>query len=151
MLDALIGNTDRHHENWGLVLWTDGDQWFGRVAPSFDHATSLGREWHGRGKQKAQRILDEGKIGVYSEKARGAVYWSSEDTCAPGPLELVRRAMRTYPQVFESALGDAIRVTPEILQSCVNRVPDDWMSPLSKRFAIDLMAYNLSELRKLQK
>lgn len=58
VLDALIGNVDRHHENWG-VLWQvvrTGDldasemnrehdiagQY--QLAPSYDHASSLGRE-----------------------------------------------------------------------------------------------------------
>ena len=54
VLDALIGNTDRHHENWGL-LWQvlvniDEVSEAARlekqydIAPSFDHASSLGRE-----------------------------------------------------------------------------------------------------------
>jgi len=149
ILDALVGNTDRHHENWGLVLWTRDDQWYGKVAPSFDHATSLGREWHGAGQVRAQRILDQHQIGRYSERARGAVYWSSSDDHAPGPLELVRRATRLYPEIFGEPLSYVARIDPVILQSCVEKVPNDWMSPLSKCFAIDLMAYNLSELRKL--
>ena len=44
VLDAVIGNTDRHHENWGLIRKRRGDGWIGRLAPSFDHASSLGRE-----------------------------------------------------------------------------------------------------------
>jgi hypothetical protein len=43
MLDALIGNTDRHHENWGLVLQGTSDHQDLRLAPTFDHASSLGR------------------------------------------------------------------------------------------------------------
>lgn len=39
MLDALISNTDRHHENWGLII--TGSQL--SLAPTFDHASSLGR------------------------------------------------------------------------------------------------------------
>lgn len=44
VLDALIGNTDRHHQNWGLLRRTaetgHSEQ---EIAPSFDHASSLGR------------------------------------------------------------------------------------------------------------
>lgn len=39
VLDALIGNTDRHIENWGVVRHISGQD---RLAPSFDHASSLG-------------------------------------------------------------------------------------------------------------
>jgi hypothetical protein len=39
IFDALIGNQDRHSENWGLEL--DLNSTF-HLAPSYDHATSLG-------------------------------------------------------------------------------------------------------------
>jgi hypothetical protein len=43
VLDALMGNTDRHHENWGISRRREGENWKGRLAPTFDHASSLGR------------------------------------------------------------------------------------------------------------
>lgn len=39
--DALIGNTDRHHDNWG-TMWLDQNQF--AFAPAFDNGTSLGHE-----------------------------------------------------------------------------------------------------------
>ena len=39
LLDVLVGNTDRHHENWGLVQTVIGER---HLAPTFDHASSLG-------------------------------------------------------------------------------------------------------------
>lgn len=44
VLDALICNVDRHHENWGILRKITPDGWRGKLAPSFDHASSLGRE-----------------------------------------------------------------------------------------------------------
>ena len=46
-----------------------------------------GRLIHNRG-----RFLKERSIGTYAERARGAIYWSSEERKAPSPLDLVRRA-----------------------------------------------------------
>lgn len=43
VLDALIGNTDRHHENWGILAKRAPKGRKGMIAPSFDHASSLGR------------------------------------------------------------------------------------------------------------
>jgi HipA-like C-terminal domain len=42
VLDALIGNTDRHHENWGILIKQVGNQWEGFLAPTFDHRLRLG-------------------------------------------------------------------------------------------------------------
>lgn len=38
VLDALIGNTDRHEENWAAIVSDSGSV----LAPTFDHASSLG-------------------------------------------------------------------------------------------------------------
>ena len=48
VLDALIGNTDRHHENWALLRKKINNKWVGKPSPSFDHASSLGRELEDR-------------------------------------------------------------------------------------------------------
>lgn len=39
LFDALIGNTDRHSENWAIEITPKGMM---HLAPSYDHATSLG-------------------------------------------------------------------------------------------------------------
>lgn len=46
LLDAWIGNGDRHHENWGIVrIKTDSNpEETEYLAPTYDHASSLGRE-----------------------------------------------------------------------------------------------------------
>ena len=41
ILDGLIGNTDRHHENW--MFYYNPAQGAFRLAPSYDHGSSLGR------------------------------------------------------------------------------------------------------------
>ena len=45
LLEALITNTDRHHENWAILLrrTADGSR-RAELAPTHDHASSLGRE-----------------------------------------------------------------------------------------------------------
>lgn len=44
ILDALIGNTDRHHDNWGVLVTSEDGKFRYHLAPTFDHASSLGRE-----------------------------------------------------------------------------------------------------------
>lgn len=42
LFDALIGNTDRHQENWGIVFYLEQKE--EKMSPFFDNGTSLGHE-----------------------------------------------------------------------------------------------------------
>jgi hypothetical protein len=64
ILDAIISSTDRHHENWGVLVDTRPQGWNDILAPTFDHASSLGRELLDDGRKKCRkRILNEATIG----------------------------------------------------------------------------------------
>lgn len=146
VLDALIGNTDRHHENWGILRKRSGSRWWGTVAPSFDHASSLGRELLD---ERRDRLLKASQVGRYAERGRGGIYWSDADHRAPSPLELVRRASDAHRELFRSALNRLRTLEESSLRSMIDDVPADWMSPSAKRFALALVVYNLGELRRL--
>ena len=146
VLDAVIGNVDRHHENWGILRWRKDDHWAGFIAPTFDHASSLGREL--KDTRRDLKLAENG-IGAYVEKGRGKICWSEDDQYGPSPLELVRRASRQYPEHFRPALRKLENLDKKYLDDLVNRVPGDWMSPSTKEFAIALMAYSLEKLQEL--
>ncbi|MDE2757068.1 MAG: HipA domain-containing protein [Acidobacteriota bacterium] len=146
MLDALIGNTDRHHENWGILLKRTGNRWRGFLAPSYDHASSLGRELLD---VRRDMLLAENRVGNYAERGRGAVYWSEEERHGPSPLDLVRRAVRKYPDLFRRASRKLERVDEADFRQIIERVPSDWITPSSQIFALALMRYNYKELREL--
>ena len=146
ILDAVIGNTDRHHENWGLLIGRTEGGWQVRLAPSFDHASSLGRELSDT---RRDRVLTEGRVGAYSERAPGGIYWSADDRNGPSPLELVRRAVRVYPDYFRPGLLKLEMLTENNIMEIVNRIPADWMTDSQRAFAVALMQYNLEQLSEL--
>jgi hypothetical protein len=61
---TLIGNTDRHHENWGILIELQRNHWRVNVAPSFDHASSLGRELR---VERQHWLLAADRVGDYVE------------------------------------------------------------------------------------
>lgn len=145
VLDAVIGNTDRHHENWGVLRLSAGDTSERTVAPSFDHASSLGRELPDT---RRERLLAENRLAAYAERARSAIYWT-EDGGRISPLELVRRAVDRHPDLFTPALAKLDNLDDGSIATIVNRVPDDWMSPAARTFAIALLRYNWARLGEL--
>ena len=73
VLDALIGNTDRHHENWGILRKRTEGGWTGIVAPTFDHASSLGRE-----------LADEGARILSHSRCEPAIAGQHGNDCVGG-------------------------------------------------------------------
>jgi hypothetical protein len=146
VLDAVIGNTDRHNENWGVARRYDEGKWVGYLARSFDHASSLGRELSD---EKREQRLNNGQINNYSKRGRGGVFWSESDRYGPCPLDLVRLAFDRYRAFLESALARLSELEDEKVAEIVERVPSDWMSGPARRFAIQLISYNCQELREL--
>ena len=146
VLDAVIGNTDRHHENWGILqTWAD-EGLMGRLAPSFDHASSLGREISD---EKRNQRLTENSIGHYAHRGRGGIYWSNSDKRAPSPLELVRLAACNEPDIFRPAVSRLEKLDDDSLRELVNRVPDGWITPAARKFAVALMRYTIHTMRGL--
>lgn len=147
-LDAVIGNVDRHHENWGLLRRQDEEREQGWLAPSFDHASSLGRELRDG---RRSLLLREKRVGAYSEKGRGQIFWSEEAPHPPSPLQLVRMAVVQHPLHFGPALKRLARLRESRLTEIVDCVPDDWMSPVARAFAIELISYNRTKLMELNR
>ena len=143
-LDALIGNTDRHHENWGIVRKIEADESFRWLAPSFDHASSLGRELLDSARD---RHLRDG-VERYVERGRGGIYWNQDDRRAPSPLRLAQLATERYPDMFVPAMRKLGNLSESDFVQVVNRIPDGWMSESAACFAVSIMRYNLAKLRE---
>jgi hypothetical protein len=147
VLDALIGNTDRHHENWGLLVKRTETGMRGFLAPTFDHASSLGRDL--RDEVRTRRLREQ-TVGQYAKRARGRVFWSGSRRYGPNPVELVQLASRVHPLLFRQTL-DRLRDRRSRFAAIVGRVPDDWMSPTAKDFTLALLDYNAAELEQCLK
>jgi hypothetical protein len=94
LVDALIGNTDRHHENWAVLESIGLSERCAVLAPSYDHASSLGRELT----DDERRARLDGKDGrrtveAYTKKARSALYRSVEDSRPMSPIDAFAEAL----------------------------------------------------------
>lgn len=144
LLDALISNTDRHHENWGILrLPKPGEPLRACLAPSFDHAASLGQILTDEERQRRLETRDTGYgIPAYVRRARSALYQSAEDK---RPLSLVAafaHAGRHFPTAARYWQRSLAAVSPEALELFALRVPDEVASPLAKRFAASMLQHN---------
>ncbi len=146
ILDAIIGNTDRHHENWGLLLQLSDGKVVVDLAPTYDHASSLGRELSDT---KRERLFANNQIGPYVERAPGAIYWSESDTRGMSPIELVRRSVDAYPEFFRPALQRIKELDKGSILNLPKQLPDDWISSSGRKFMTDQLDYSISMLQEL--
>jgi len=143
MLDAWIANQDRHHENWG-ALW-DGDKL--RLAPTFDHGASLARNLLDQEREERLTTKDRNRsVAAFAGRGRSALFASPSDL---RPLEL-REAFRAFAQFAPAAAGawlDQLRAAnQDDIHGILERVPDERMSEICKRFTIELLKENQRRL-----
>jgi hypothetical protein len=152
-LDALIGNTDRHHENWGLKLTrADPDNAFSggafapltlTIAPSFDHASSLGRELLDN---ERERRLKEGTVLNYIKKGRGGIFAKVSDKHGLSPLAAALLARKLYPVLFVRWWQRLEALDELRMRQIVEQVLPDWMSQPARDFALALLCASRREL-----
>lgn len=86
MLDAWISNQDRHHQNWGLVRMYGSTL----LAPSYDHASSLGRNESDEERRARLDTRDAGRsVEAYVRRAYSAFYGAHGDSKPLRTLDLV--------------------------------------------------------------
>ena len=147
VLDAIICNTDRHHDNWGLLRGP-----FGRgkarhqVAPSFDHASSLGREL--REERCKAMLVDHKGIERYVMRGRGGIFWEESSAKGENPLLLAIKAAKAYPKYFDHWMHKLNELNPEDISGIVERVPVRYMTGVSKEFSLRLMSYTINKLKE---
>ena len=134
VLDALIGNTDRHHENWGLLLQVNSapPAFNLSVAPSFDHASSLGRELLD---VRRAELLAADRVDWYVSKGRGGIFKGPDERHGENPLRLVQRAARAYPSFFMPTLERVAALSRSVVHHIIASIPDERASNQAKHFA----------------
>ncbi len=146
MLDALIGNTDRHHENWGLLQISQAGSLVHCLAPTFDHASSLGchEPDEGRAARLQTRDLNYG-LAAYCRRARSAIYSAADNKRALSTLDAFIECARiaSGAKVWLSKL-EHLRV--EEIDCILGEVPAVLMSETSKLFARGILQHNKGAL-----
>ena len=152
VLDALICNVDRHHENWGILRKRTPDGMRGRLAPSYDHASSLGRELRDSdSKNNRERYLRELGVAKYIERGRCPIFVDGTGKHGPSPFQLVQRCLEIerFAPHFRHGLEKLSHLNPIVFETIIGRVPDGWMSPLAREFTLSLLLESLGQLKGL--
>jgi hypothetical protein len=148
LLDALIANQDRHHENWGVIV-RDKETIY--MAPTFDHASSLGRELTDAVREERLTTNDQYRsVEYYAFKGQAALY-DSEPT--PKRLPTVDAFKHAASLAQDAAIGWLDRleaITDESLTDIFDNIPDDRISKPAISFAKRLVMINKDRLNRIR-
>lgn len=148
LLDALVCNTDRHHENWAVIANGSGTDRTLVLAPTYDHASSLGRELHDP-KRSIKLTTNDGRgnVRAYCDKATSALF---ERDGAERPLSChgaYLAACSLDPRAAEYWRQIIGRLAPSSFQEIVEGIPDGIMTPLARSFSVALLTDRLQVLQ----
>jgi len=149
MLDALVGNTDRHHENWAIIVAQTGRDGIieAELAPLYDTASCLGRE---RIDEDRTRRLS-GKPGAptfeaYWKKMPSRWFRAPDDEKHLHPIDAFKLAARHYPAAARIWLEQCARFTDIAIDALIAEIPAERISGPARRFAKRMLQFGREQL-----
>ena len=137
MMDATVGNRDRHDRNLDIVQQTNGHFY---LSPVFDQGYSLGaaedndlRSW-----------IDPQQYNQYHNFS--SFSYKGEDISG---LEAFKQAAQIRPSAAKIWLNELQKVDVRQIEQIFEQVPGDRITPDAKYFALELVKYNRSQLLNL--
>ena len=138
VFDALVGNTDRHHQNWGILVQaseesTSSPSFSLKLAPTFDHASSLGRELTDEGRE---RYLRDGAVERYIRRGKGGIFEHGHAKHGMSPLAVAQMLAQRYPEFFRPWQTRVANLWEATLSDLLQRVPGDRITQLGRDFSL---------------
>ena len=151
LLDALIGNTDRHHENWAVVNSSP----FGRaarwLAPTHDHGSCLGRNEREERVRERLATTDLNQTPeAYADRCRSKLYAGSTITKPLRSVDAFAAAARLSPTAAEAWLSRLDKLPSEEMRAIFERIPTERITSSVTEFALRIVTHNRSRLLALR-
>ncbi|MEQ1837978.1 MAG: hypothetical protein ABL858_06540 [Candidatus Nitrotoga sp.] len=144
MLDALVSNQDRHHENWGLVFVPDQGVFF---APTFDHASSLGRNEIDKVRTEMLATRDKGRsVDAYVQRAISALFETPTSSRPLGTLEAYVEAAKIRPDAAAYWVKRLANINQEEFRAILAEVPSTEISAPAREFACRMLEINTQRI-----
>jgi hypothetical protein len=140
MLDALIANQDRHYENWGYIL-TNGQTI--HLAPTFDHASSLGRNEQEESMKIRLSTKDKGRsLEHYVTKAKSALFKSRGDMTPMTTIDAFDTWGAGVPLAKAAWIERLAGISDIEFRDIIESIPDELISETAVEFTHKLLILN---------
>lgn len=149
IFDTWIGNQDRHHENWGLVINREESDVIARLAPSYDHASSLAFNISDTEKEKRLKTKDKGySIATFAGRARTPFYNKHGKRLLT--IEVATYLYKNHPDETNYWLNRLRDIDCNDIHNVFKQIPSKMISQTSIDFSVEYLNVNKNRLLKLQ-
>jgi len=143
LLDTLVSNQDRHHENWGLVTLSG----VLHLAPTFDHASSLGRNETDENRLARLNTQDAGhSVENYVIRAKSALYETPSSRTPLTTLAAFREAAKIRPKSGRYWVETLNNIASADIAAIFTEIPDGKISKAGIEFATKMLEANISRM-----
>lgn len=150
LIDAWIGNTDRHDKNWAILDRRTEAGLERYLAPTFDHASSLGRELTDRERRERLTTRDRNRtVAAYVQRARSGFFRKEGDRKTMHPLTSFELAATRYPDAARAWLRSLHGVRDRRVDAILEACPDHRISPVGTQFAREVLHLNRETILEL--
>ena len=130
VFDALIGEQDRHEENWGITE-KPGKSF---ISPLYDNGDSLLREF--RKIENVEKYYSRLKsFDAYINRSKTIIY-KEDNKKQYKHFELIRYLCDKYPQYINPEINNLKKLTDDIIEELVNKIPDELLTTEHKKYII---------------
>lgn len=148
MLDALVANQDRHHENWGLIATQSNEI---HLTPVYDNASSLGRNETDAAREEILTTSDKRRhITAYVTRANSAFYQNPNSTKVMSSIEAFKEAQRMYHLAANVWLNQLTNLDVGRVSCLFEQIPDGCIAPAAVKFALEMIRLNKDRLLQLR-
>lgn len=146
LLDVIVGNQDRHHENWAIL--EDARNKVRRMAPTYDHASSMGRELSDEKRKERLTTKDRGyAVRAFAERAK-TPFRDENTTKKLTTIEALLRVLSAKPSFRSPCLQKIECLTRPVIEEVFLNVPSCCISEVAREFAIRLVQENIQRIKE---
>ncbi|MDM8559791.1 hypothetical protein [Candidatus Parabeggiatoa sp. HSG14] len=144
MLDCLISNPDRHHENWGFIVY-DNEIY---LSPTYDHASGLGCRETEKNKKKRLASKDKGfQVASFVKKAKTPFYHKHEKLTT---LKAFEMCAVSDEKIAIYWLEQLECLNFNAVQNIFSKIPNHLISDISIEFALKILEENKKRLLNMK-
>lgn len=144
MLDCLISNPDRHHENWGFIVGDNNIY----LTPTYDHASGLGCRESEKNKEDRLNSNDSRfQVENFVKKAKTPFHNRTKNLKTIEAFTLCADANKNIAIYWLDKLE---KLDLNDIENVFNMVPKDLISKVSIKFAMKILEENIKRLLKVK-